>query len=139
MHAWFPLASHHPRFLASVSILFTISCGEPSGTRLAPLSSHNPPVVNSSGASCPKGAVMRAPRSLRAPVLLILPALVLAGCRGAKPGPQAPPPPTVTVSRPVVRDITEHRYFTGHIDARESVEVRARVQGFLEKIHFQEG
>lgn len=54
---------------------------------------------------------------------------------------QAPggPPPTVTVAKPVVREIVERDTFTGRFDPIEFVEVRARVTGYLEKIAFQDG
>jgi multidrug efflux system membrane fusion protein len=54
---------------------------------------------------------------------------------------QAPggPPPPVTVAKPVVRDVTEYDDFTGRYDAVDSVEIRARVSGYLEKVSFQEG
>src|SRR5207253_8972690 len=64
-------------------------------------------------------------------------ALAAAGCR--KPAPPAPPPPQVTVSQPVRRAVTEYHEYSGRLDAVESVEIRARVRGFLQKIHFQEG
>ncbi|HEY8506254.1 MAG TPA: efflux RND transporter periplasmic adaptor subunit, partial [Gemmataceae bacterium] len=43
------------------------------------------------------------------------------------------------VSRPVAREVTSYREFTGYLDAVETVQVRARVRGFLRKIHFAEG
>ncbi len=60
------------------------------------------------------------------------------GCRQPPP-PHQPPPPKVTVARPVRRDVADRREYTGHIDAVESVDIRARVRGFLEKVNFQEG
>jgi len=48
----------------------------------------------------------------------------------------APPPPVVTVSQPVQRDITEYLEFTGNTEAVRRVEVRARVEGFLLSDHF---
>jgi multidrug efflux system membrane fusion protein len=45
----------------------------------------------------------------------------------------------VTVAKPLVRDIVEWDAYTGRLDAIESVEVRARVSGYLESHHFQEG
>jgi len=54
-------------------------------------------------------------------------------------GPAAPPPPAVTVSKPLVRDIQEWTDFTGQFEARESVEVRPRVSGYLESINFTDG
>lgn len=49
------------------------------------------------------------------------------------------PPPTVTVAKPVVRDIIEQDQYTGRFDPIEFVEVRARVTGYLDKIMFQDG
>jgi len=43
------------------------------------------------------------------------------------------------VARAVQREIVDYREFTGHIEAVESTEVRVRVRGFLQKIHFKEG
>ena len=48
----------------------------------------------------------------------------------------APPPPKVTVAKPVVKTITEYAEFTGNTKAYESVDVRARVEGFLESMEF---
>lgn len=53
--------------------------------------------------------------------------------------PAAPPAAPVTVARPVVKEITEWDEFTGRFDAVESVEVRARVNGYLADVHFTEG
>jgi len=54
---------------------------------------------------------------------------------------QAPaaPLPKVTVSRPLVREIIEWDEYTGRLEATESVEVRARVNGYLQSIHFKDG
>src|SRR5207249_3353097 len=68
-------------------------------------------------------------------VLLVL----TVGCQQPASSPQAPPVPKVTVSRPIQRELTDVREFTGRTEAVEKVEVRARVKGFLEKIHFKEG
>jgi RND family efflux transporter MFP subunit len=51
-------------------------------------------------------------------------------------GPQAAP---VTAAKPVVKEITEWDEFTGRFDAVESVEIRARVNGYLADVHFTEG
>jgi RND family efflux transporter MFP subunit len=69
-------------------------------------------------------------------LLLSLPAL--AGC-GGEPAASAPPPPAVTVARPVHKNIVEWDEFTGRFTAVETVEVRARVSGFIDTIHFKEG
>lgn len=52
-------------------------------------------------------------------------------------GAQQPPP--VTVSPPLQREITEWNEYTGQFTPTESVEVRARVSGYLTEIHFQDG
>ena len=51
----------------------------------------------------------------------------------------APPPPTVTVAKPLVKEMEEWNDFTGQFEARESVEVRARVSGYLESVNFTDG
>jgi len=51
----------------------------------------------------------------------------------------AQPPPPVTVAKPVKRTITEYDEYVGRFVAVDSVEVRARVSGYLEAIHFQDG
>jgi RND family efflux transporter MFP subunit len=71
-------------------------------------------------------------------VTLIL--LAVAGCRKpASAAATAPPPPAVTVARPIQREVIEWDEYTGRLEAVETVEVRARVSGFIEKADFQEG
>jgi RND family efflux transporter MFP subunit len=71
--------------------------------------------------------------------LSILAALTLAGCDN-KPAAGGPPPlPAVTVSKPVHKNITEWDEFTGRFTALETVEVRARVSGFIDTVKFKEG
>jgi RND family efflux transporter MFP subunit len=53
--------------------------------------------------------------------------------------PEAPPPPAVAVARPLVHELVEWDEFTGRFEAVEAVEVRARVAGYLEKVHFKDG
>ena len=50
-----------------------------------------------------------------------------------------PPAPQVVVATPLARKITLWDEYTGRFEAREQVEVRARVSGFIEKIHFRDG
>ena len=54
------------------------------------------------------------------------------------PAPASPPSP-VTVSRPLGIEMVEWDEFIGRLEAPASVEIRARVSGYLEKIHFKEG
>jgi RND family efflux transporter MFP subunit len=66
----------------------------------------------------------------------VLLAVIATGCQ-KQPQAVAPAPPEVTVATPTVRDVTVFQEFTGTTEARESVEVRARVQGYLEKMAFE--
>lgn len=72
----------------------------------------------------------------------LLGAIALAsGCgKGDDPNRYVPPPPpVVVVATPVVRDVVHYQTFTGVVEASETVELRARVQGFLESIQFRPG
>lgn len=48
-------------------------------------------------------------------------------------------PPPVTVSPPLVQELVEWQEFTGQFVAIDAVEVRARVSGYLDSIHFEDG
>lgn len=50
-----------------------------------------------------------------------------------------PPPPKVTVAQPLIQDITEYLELTGTVEAYAQAEVRARVPGVLESMHFESG
>jgi RND family efflux transporter MFP subunit len=76
----------------------------------------------------------KACRPLTAPFALVL--IFLAQLAQAA---DAPPPPAVTVAPPVAKRITEWDEYTGRFVAKQRVEVRARVSGYLESVHFQEG
>jgi len=70
----------------------------------------------------------------------ILAFLALAACgQNPQSGPAAPPPPSVTVANPTQRTIVDHDEYVGRFVAIDSVEVRARVSGYLEKIDFTDG
>ncbi|MCI0380939.1 MAG: efflux RND transporter periplasmic adaptor subunit [Gemmataceae bacterium] len=72
-------------------------------------------------------------------------ALALVMCLsvvGCARGPAEAPAPAlipVTVSFPFDREVTDYADFTGRTAAVDSVEVRARVWGYLDKVHFKEG
>jgi membrane fusion protein, multidrug efflux system len=70
---------------------------------------------------------------------VLLAAQLLAGCDSKPVAGQAPPPPPVTVARPLQKTVTEWDEYTGRFTALETVEVRARVSGFIDSIHFNEG
>ncbi len=63
---------------------------------------------------------------------------LLLGC--AEPPALAPPPvPKVTVSRPIPREVTDYEDFTGRTDAISTVDIRARVTGYLNQVAFKDG
>ncbi|MGI2323278.1 MULTISPECIES: efflux RND transporter periplasmic adaptor subunit [Methylococcus] len=65
--------------------------------------------------------------------------LQVAGCGGGESGMAGLPTPKVEVSQPVRREILETDEYTGRLQAVESVDVRARVSGYLEQILFADG
>ncbi len=78
---------------------------------------------------------------LSAMAVLLVSLPLLSGCKDetATAAYTPPPPPAVTVSLPHARAVTNYAEFTGTTEALESVEIRARVEGYLEKIHFDPG
>lgn len=65
--------------------------------------------------------------------------LLLAACRQPQAATPPPPLPQVTVSQPVARDVVEWDEHTGRLEAVDAVEVRARVSGYLQSVHFTDG
>lgn len=64
----------------------------------------------------------------------------LAGCSAKEESkPAAPPPPEVTISQVVEREVSDSDVFTGRTESVEMVEVRSRVSGYLTEIHFTDG
>jgi len=64
--------------------------------------------------------------------------LLLSACSG-KTGNQAPPPPEVGVIKAVTQPITVYEEYVGQTEAVDTVEVRARVSGLLERQAFEDG
>jgi multidrug efflux system membrane fusion protein len=62
----------------------------------------------------------------------------LSGCNPNPPVVEPPPPP-VTVSQPVVQVLPDRDTYDGRIAAVETVEVRAKVRGYLVKVNFKDG
>ena len=62
----------------------------------------------------------------------------LTGC-GRTNVRQQPPPPTVTIAPVEQKEIVEWSEFTGRVEPVESVEVRPRVSGYIQEVHFQSG
>ena len=71
---------------------------------------------------------------------LFLLALAACGESGPQKGAQkGPPPPQVTVATPVKRSIVERDEYVGRFVAVDAVEIRARVSGYLDSVHFTDG
>ena len=64
---------------------------------------------------------------------------LLAACQPQQAAPPPPPPPKVTVNQPIIRDVVESDEYTGRLEAVESVDIRARVNGYLQSVHFTDG
>jgi multidrug efflux system membrane fusion protein len=71
---------------------------------------------------------------------LVLP-LALVGCAVGEAGnpPPAPPAPQVTTAEVAVHELNDWADFTGRLEAVESVEIRPRVGGYVQSVHFSEG
>jgi membrane fusion protein, multidrug efflux system len=65
-------------------------------------------------------------------------ALLLAGC-GEENTYVSPPPPSVTVSRPVQQTVTDTIELTGNTQSSNTVNLVARVPGYLQSVNFQDG
>ena len=50
-----------------------------------------------------------------------------------------PPPPQVSVAKPVVRDVLEWQEYTGRFAASDQVDIRSRIAGYIEAVHFKDG
>jgi RND family efflux transporter MFP subunit len=80
---------------------------------------------------------IRGVRSLAAGLAL---ATLLASCGdNQQQKAAAPPPPTVTVAKPTKRTVVDYDEYVGRFVAVNSVEVRARVSGYLEQVNFKDG
>ena len=73
----------------------------------------------------------------RAAVVLALATLVVS-C-GERPQQGGPPPPAVTVAKPVKQTVVDYDEYVGRFIAVDSVEMRARVSGSLDGVHFKDG
>ena len=66
-------------------------------------------------------------------------ALIAFGCSRPQPTLAPTKPAEVTVDVPLAKTVTEYEDFTGRTEAVNAVDVRARVTGYLKKIHFKDG
>jgi membrane fusion protein (multidrug efflux system) len=73
---------------------------------------------------------------------LILGLLLIMACGSGEKGGEkkaGPPPPTVLVAKVEQKTVPIYAEYVARTEARETVEIRARVEGFLEKVYFKEG
>src|SRR5919112_3165717 len=89
----------------------------------------------------PRKTLARSGTGLPMPVLAasLLATLIVAGC-GSKAATNAmPPPPSVSVATVLTKNVSEWDDFTGRISAVETVELRPRVSGYVERVAYHEG
>jgi len=88
---------------------------------------------------------MQIPQTFKLPTLLFVmivsSALASIGCskKDTSHAASAPPPPTVVVEQVTQRTVPIYGEFVGQTKAEETVELRARVEGILQKVYFREG
>ncbi len=85
-------------------------------------------------------------QQLQAPLVVIpaiVPAVILAlllsGCEQPPAQMAAPPPPEVSIANPVAKQVIDWDEFSGRLQAVKSVDIRARVSGYLQSVDFKEG
>ena len=86
--------------------------------------------------ACSTHLTTRARAATRATAVLAIASLTACG---GDPAQVASPAPVVTVAHPLAENITDWDEYTGRIEPVEAVEVRARVSGYLQSVHFDEG
>lgn len=76
-------------------------------------------------------------------IMVAMTCLLLSACNQPKSeeqqAPMMPPPPAVTVEKVSIQVIDEWEVFTGRLESEESVELRSRVSGYIERVAFKEG
>lgn len=81
----------------------------------------------------------RALRTTSLGVLLVLSVAVIAGCSGQAAENGMPPPPAVSVAPVLVKQISQWDDFSGRVEAVESVDLRPRVSGYIDRVNYEEG
>ena len=76
----------------------------------------------------------------RAAQAVLVPALLLAGCGDPAEAQGGPPPAApVSVAPAVQRTVSDSEEFSGRLEASEFVELRPRVAGTIDQVHFTDG
>src|SRR5213078_4561481 len=120
------------RWIAPVHVLASTLPKPRSSAHIAAM--HDP---DHSGISMPMSELLGI---LRVPAALLL-LLLVAGCDSNPPRAQAAPPPApqVTVAKPAKRLVADRDEYVGRFVAVDAIEMRARVSGYLDAVHFQDG
>jgi len=84
-----------------------------------------------------KGYLFRRSQVISAWIICLIFFILLTACKEKVPPP--PPPPTVAVAQPVQQTVTDYLELTGNTQAIKTVQLVARVSGYLEKVFFQDG
>ncbi|HET7844646.1 MAG TPA: efflux RND transporter periplasmic adaptor subunit, partial [Xanthomonadales bacterium] len=84
----------------------------------------------------PRSLLMRSTLAIGVSIAL---ALVLSGCAGNAAEPHAPPAPEVSVATVVTKPVRGSDEFTGRVVAVQTVELRPRVSGYVERVAYTEG
>jgi RND family efflux transporter MFP subunit len=72
-------------------------------------------------------------------VCLLAAGLILSGCKKKADAPPPPKPPEVFFVTPSTETVTQHEEFSGRTTSSSTVEVHARVSGYLSKVNFEDG
>jgi membrane fusion protein (multidrug efflux system) len=91
---------------------------------------------------CKYRRLQQAKTSARTVCLVLLLSLLLMTVSSANAGPPGPgdgPPPLVTIVAVAEQDVNPSAEYVGHVEAVQVVDLRARVEGFLEQVGFKEG
>src|SRR5215213_4086823 len=70
---------------------------------------------------------------------LLIFGVALTACGEGAPKQAAPPPPAVTVAKPTKQQVVDYDEYVGRFIAVDSVEIRSRVSGYLDQVHFKDG
>lgn len=83
---------------------------------------------------------------LKAIILVVVVILIIASFFGwtlkrmmAGAGMPEQPLPTVEIAKPLIQEVINYNEFSGNLESVESVDIRARVQGYLENVAFKDG
>jgi membrane fusion protein, multidrug efflux system len=132
-----------PRAVRGTRLNEPTSLGFPLSPRKAVSFGRRPPRRYTSMEAFPPSQMPKVPVMNRAPCtslsFILVVASLIIGCGERDNPPAAPPPPAVTVARPIQHEVIEWDEYSGFLAPVEEVEVRSRVSGFIDRADFTEG